>query len=80
MHDDRISAVEKELAKLRAEIADVRKAIKLESDHTTEDITKIWDWITHLAYKVLPQHAGTRSQVEKIFQPRKTPPEKSDDT
>jgi hypothetical protein len=74
MTTDRIAALEKEVAKLRAEVADVRDALKFECDSNTTSITKICRMITAntrdlnaLMYKVLPEHAATREQIDNIL-------------
>jgi hypothetical protein len=67
MTDDRILALEEEVAKLRAEVADARAAIKAESDDTTHHIISLHNWVTTLAYKVMPEHAETREQLDGIL-------------
>jgi regulator of replication initiation timing len=67
MTDDRISALEREIAKLRAEVADVREAIKAESDNNTHHIILLHKWVTTLAYKVMPEYAETREQIDGIL-------------
>lgn len=81
MTDDRILALERELAKLRAEVADVRQAIKEESDNTTRHIISInkgmgltSDWMTTLIYKVMPEYATARKQLNGIFGLDSPPP------
>ena len=67
MTDDRILALERELAKLRAEVADVRAAIKAESDNNTHHIILLHNWVTTLIYKVMPEHAETRDQIDGLL-------------
>lgn len=42
MTDQRLAALEQEISRLRAEVADVRKAIKAESDNTTTHVVKLY--------------------------------------
>jgi hypothetical protein len=62
------------VAKLRAEVADVREAIKEESDNTTKSLLSIYkrlgitsDCMTTLIYKVMPEHAETRERLDSIL-------------
>lgn len=77
MNNDRISALEKELEKLRAEVADVRAAIKLESDCSTEHLGKIYDWLNEIVYKLMPEHNAVRRQINGILG-LEAPPRRSD--
>lgn len=77
MNGDRISALEREVAILRAEVADVRQALKIVSGSTTDHIVSLGKavgnhgtWLTRLAYKVMPEYEATRQQIDKIFDPR----------
>lgn len=81
MTDDRILALEREIERLRAEVADLRKALMAESDDTTKNIISInkrtvsicenvnrhSDWLTTLIYKFMPEHKAARDQIDSIF-------------
>jgi hypothetical protein len=82
MDHDRLSRIEKEIAQLRAEIADVRNAFKLECEDTTDHIRFInanikkinlhlvtaGNHLTRLLFKVMPEYASTRLQVDAIVE------------
>ena len=77
---DRISALEREIVKLRAEVADVRAAIKADSDDTTKHIVSLNkglglanDWLTSLIYRVMPEHAEAREQLDGILGVKRPP-------
>ena len=59
---------------IRADVADVRNATKIISDSTTWHICSINDqlgnngkWLTQLIYKVMPEYAEARQQIDRVF-------------
>lgn len=89
MNDDRIAMLEREIAQLRTELEDVRSAISIVSNSTTDSLVSLHqsgitvsgnlkrlnDWVTTLIYKVMPEHEGTREQIDSILgRETKNPP------
>lgn len=74
MNDDRIRLLEEKTATLEAEINLLRSLLKVESDDTTRRINSInkslcwvWDWLVPVLYKVMPEFAKTRGQLDGIL-------------
>jgi hypothetical protein len=80
MYDARISALEKEVLRLNAEIRGMCEAVKDQSNTQTQQIVRVWRWITHFAYQVDPKYAATKKQIDQIFDATPSPPKLEEPT
>jgi len=74
MNDDRIEQLENEIAVLRADIEFLKGVIKRDVANNTEHFKYIykatgnmWDALAPVLYKVMPEFAKTRAQMDVIF-------------
>lgn len=75
MTDEEIIALRKEIDALRAEVADVRDAIKCEADNTTEHfdaiyrfITDIHEYLMPVVRKVFPGYCAAKKQIDDFME------------
>jgi hypothetical protein len=75
MQNEEIIAIRKEIAALRAEVVDVREALKLESTNNTQHfrsvyryIADIHDYLMPVVHKVFPGYTAAKKQIDKFME------------
>ena len=75
MQDEEFIALRNEVAKLRAEVADIRQAIECESTNSTEHfqsvyrfIADIHDYLMPVVRKVFPGYSAAKKQIDEFME------------
>lgn len=75
MNDNDIDALKKEIEALRAEIADVRDALKSETTNTTQHVNAIYryvadihDYLMPVVHKVFPGYVAAKKQIDAFME------------
>ena len=71
-NEEKIAALEKEVADLKAMVADIFDALKLESSSTTEMFTEIIDYLMPVVHKVFPKIAEGQSEIAAFLKRRRS--------